>query len=325
MFALGVGIYVEHSVARLITFYAIFKDVCDLIRRISTGLLGIVGIVLERRGVEAQRHLAVGYGKYDIVLRAELYIGSLGEERLRCGAINTILIYARANLHCPIEYATVRVKEGQRGARDRAQTEVVAGIELERGNVTLAALQFATEDRAHIGHVVLLGHQHDGTRDSLRFIDRKFALVVALEFSLNARTVGINDVGHYLRVELEDVELIFERIGCYRNGRFRSGAGVSRGNGDAVGIVLADKQEIARGAVGRIAVIVDIRIETALLVVNGNKVAVGRRPLHLIRQKSPYTATVVGGDDFLQTHIGTQSVEVTDGKLIAVARNAVVF
>ena len=128
MLAHRVGRYGEHNVVRLVAAYAIFDDVCNLVGRGGTGLLEAVGIDLERRGVKAQRHLAVDCGNYDIVQSVVLDLGRRRKERLGCGTIDTVFVYAGSQGHRSVVSAAVRVKEGQNSVGNRAHTQVVAGI-----------------------------------------------------------------------------------------------------------------------------------------------------------------------------------------------------
>ena len=118
---------------------------------------------------------------------------------------------------------------------------------------------------------------------------------------------------------MENVQLIFQRIGCHRYARGHAGRGVRRRNGHAVGLVLAHEQEVGRRSVRSVAIVANIRIGPPLFVVDGNQVAIRGGPLHLVRYKSPNARAVVGGDDLLQAHIGAKEIEVADGKLIAFA------
>ena len=84
------------------------------------------------------------------------------------------------------------------------------------------------------------------------------------------------------------------------------------------GIFLADDQEIGSRRIGRVAVIADIRVNTALLVIHADGFGVARFPHHLIRQHTVNRFTIVDGNDLLQADIGTQCGKISKSERIAV-------
>ena len=110
----------------------------------------------------------------------------------------------------------VRILEGQRRLGDGAHAHVVAGVELQRRNVALAAGKIAVEDGTDVGLAILLGHGHDRTRDAVRLIERQLAVRVARECLGFVRTVSVGHSGLHLRQELEDKELILQRVDAHQ-------------------------------------------------------------------------------------------------------------
>ena len=79
-------------------------------------------------------------------------------------------------------------------------------------------------------------------------------------------------------------------------------------------IIRRHDQEIRGGNIRGIAVAAEIGVIAALGIVQRNRVAfrsvrILDRPFHLVRNDSPRTAAVVGGNDFLQTNVGAQIVK----------------
>ena len=255
LLAFQIGIDVHHSIAGLITFNAVFNDVSDSVARISAGFFRVSGIVLERRGIKAQRQLAACNLGNDVLSAASSFRVS-GKKHFGAGAIDVVLIYAYAKRNRSVVSAAVRVAEGQRCAGNRAQAQIVGRIELKRGNVTLATLKLIREYRTNIGLTVLLGHCHNGALDALRLIDSQHAVGIALERAFDAGAVGVDHVGLGLGIKLENVELIRKRLRLHGNARGFSGPCVGSGDGNAVRFLLADEQEVGRRTVGGVAVVV---------------------------------------------------------------------
>ena len=241
------------------------------------------------------------------------------------GAVEIVLVYAAVNGHVAVICRTVGIAEYQRYLVDSAQAQIVAGIKLQRGDVALAAVKMFSQERADICiherfviRIRICRHRLDVGGDTALLINRQFALLIGGKLSADAVTVFIDHGGSRLGIELEEIEMILERLCVHLDACFHARIRVGGFDGDAIRrVALADKQEVGSRSVRGIAVVADIGIQAALLIVYGDKLGIVGFPLDAIRQHTPDACAVVGGNHLLQADIGTQSSKVLKAELIA--------
>ena len=312
--AVHIGEGVQANKARAIALDAIFDHIGGCIQ---LGQTVIVGVMLELRSIKAETQLAVGHGCGNIFAAVLVDLYAVNQTHLCAGAVDVVLIDAGTQRDFAVVTAAVGIEEGQRHGGNLAQTQVVAGIKLTGGDVALAASEVAGIKGASIGFALVLGHGHHGGGDAGGLIDRQLALIVADKVALISVAVRVYDMGLSLRGKLEDVKLVFQR--CCRHGEFLGDAGarVSCADRDRVfGFSLAHQQEVGCGNIGGIAVVADVGVHAALVVVHGDNAAIGGAPVQLVAQHTPGVFAVVGGDDLLQAQVSAQGLEIFEGELV---------
>ena len=235
------------------------------------------------------------------------------------GAVDTVLVRTAADDDVAGIRIAVRIKEGQRRIGDHAHTQIVARIELQRCHIALAGDLIIRIQRADPCPAVILRTRHNRLIDTVRLVDRQLTIVVGRQGALFALAVGVDHIGLDSRDEAEYIQLILQHCRCYIKARLDARIGMCRCDGDLfalAGLFLADHQEIRCRSIGGIAVVADIRVDTALLVVHAHRRRIAGLPHHLIGEHTPDTLAVVDGYDLLEGHIGTKCGEIVEGKLI---------
>ena len=225
------------------------------------------------------------------------------QREARAAYIIPVHVHAAAEVDLAGIWHAVRFFEIQIGVSRPSELQVVAGIKLQLRRIALAGYKIGKIEGAEVDVAILAGGAAVNVAlDAVFLIDRRRAGVIGIHGFFRTGAVFVRQRGLYLRVALEQIELILQRFNGHVHAVAHAGAHV--GGGDRrLPVPKARDHEFGGGPIRNVAEIADILIQRALLVVHRGHVVVGGCPRQLVGQLHPRVFAIVGGNDILQRDI----------------------
>ena len=211
-------------------------------------------------------------------------------------AVASVFINAAANGHrLARQRIAARRDERHRCPGDSPKAEGIQGIKLQLCGIPLAGTQIFFIDGAEKNIRAGAGPQRHLTGDSVGFVKRQHAITVGLDRFGRAFAVGVLQRSFRRRRQLEEIELILQRLRCHLYGGTHARGGM--GSRDGCGAVgPAGQRHFGFGKVGIKGEVADVLIQSALLVVDGNGIVVAGGPPDAVFKGVPSVLVIVDAD-----------------------------
>ena len=202
----------------------------------------------------------------------------------------------------------VGLHQGQLHLGGLPQADGVQGVELELGGVPLAGQELLLLDGAQVLLAVIDGAELHIAGDAGGLVEGQHAVFVGLDLVRPAIPVVVPQSGLRRRGHLEQVELVLQGGGVDFNAGAHAGGGVGGGDGGAAALSGGNPHQ-QLGQIGVVAEVLNVLVQPALLVVDGDGVVVGG-PADAVPEGVPGVGVVVDADVLQQAQLLPQGQDL---------------